>query len=68
MPNNKIPSCCGEMFSRFMRDEKLRKAMEEKFEKLSGGECTEFFARMKPLWEDKTKDSKGEKDEEQSKA
>lgn len=56
------------MFSRFMRDEKLRKAMEEKFEKLSGGECTEFFARMKPLWEDKTKDSKGEKDEEQSKA
>lgn len=68
MSNNKMPSCCGEMFSMFMSDEKLQKTIKERFEKFSGSECADFFARMKPIWENKSKNNEEEKHEEQSKA
>jgi|GEM_PF-2880776 len=68
MPNNTIPSCCEEMFSRFMSDEKLRKDMKEKFEKFAGSNCAEYFARMRSTREEASKESKGERNEEQSKA
>ncbi len=68
MSKDQMSSCCEEMFSKFMSDEKLQKTMKEKFEKFAGCDCAEFFKQMKPVWEDKFKNDKEEKHEEQSKA